>query len=622
MAELSAVGLVTPPTWRGERRFFARQEPAAEHPVLFTALAGQPAQPLVDPAALDPGGLVTLDHWQPDLDGRRLAYQLSRRGAERSELYVLDVATGRVLDGPIDRCRYSPVAWLPGGDAFYYVRALPEGPRRVYLHRVGAPDSTDVPIFGAGRADTTSYGLATSHDGRWLTVSASPGTGGGNDVWLADLAAAWPDAPRLRPVQESLDGATAPNVGPDGRMYLLTTLGAPRGRLCVADPERPQPDSWRELVEQDPEAVLGGFTVLDGPELERPVLLVVRMRHAVGEIGVHDLVTGEPLGQVPLPGHGSIGSLTARPAGGHEAWFSYTDSVTPRAVYRYDARSGRTTLWEPAPGAAEMPRVQSHQVTAESADGTPVRLVVLARPAAPGPRPTILYGYGGFGIPLTPSYSSYALAWVEAGGVFAVAGVRGGGEQGERWHRDGKLDRKQNSVDDFVAAAERLVADGWTTPGQLGICGESNGGLLVGAALTQRPELFAAAVCSAPLLDMVRYERFGLGATWRGEYGSAGDPEQLGWLLGYSPYHRVRDGVPYPAVLFTVFGGDSRVDPLHARKMCAALQHATTSGRPVLLRAEQDVGHGRRAASRANALAADMLAFLAAQTGLELPECD
>jgi prolyl oligopeptidase len=216
---------------------------------------------------------------------------------------------------------------------------------------------------------------------------------------------------------------------------------------------------------------------------------------------------------------------------------------------------------------------------------------------------------------LTPTYSSFALAWVEAGGVFVTANLRGGGEQGDQWHRAGTLESKQNVIDDYLAAAETLIADGWTTPAQLGICGESNGGLLIGAALTQRPDLFAAAVCSAPLLDMVRYQQFGLGASWVGEYGSVEDPEQFKALLAYSPYHRVAR-VDYPAVLFTVFGADTRVDPLHARKMCAALQHATTGSRPILLRHETDAGHLPAAVSRGVGLAADMLAFLAFHTGL------
>jgi prolyl oligopeptidase len=237
------------------------------------------------------------------------------------------------------------------------------------------------------------------------------------------------------------------------------------------------------------------------------------------------------------------------------------------------------------------------------------------------PSPTVLYGYGGFGHTMSPGFSASALAWVEAGGTYVTAGLRGGSEEGEDWHRAGMLGAKQNTFDDFLACADALVAGGWTTPAQLTASGGSNGGLLVGAALTQRPQAFGAVLCSAPLLDMVRYQLFGLGATWSPEYGDATDPEQLGWLLAYSPYHRVAEGTRYPAVLFTVFDGDTRVDPLHARKMCAALQHATTASpeeAPVLLRREADVGHGARAVSRSVGLAADGLSFAASRTGLRL----
>ncbi|MEV7006482.1 prolyl oligopeptidase family serine peptidase [Streptosporangium sp. NPDC051022] len=602
VAGLSGAGMIGPPLWRGERRFFLRRTAAQEHPVLHLSDPGRADRVLIDPGAADPDGLTTLDHWQPDLEGRLLAYQLSRSGDEQARLYVMDVGTGRIVDGPIDRCRYAPVAWLPDGKAFYYVRA-----RRVCLHRLGTPAEDDVVILAGER----SYGLGISHDGRWLTVSAA--APGGNDLWLADLSVSPPESPGLRVIQEGSGTVTVPAVGPDGRLYLLTTLGAPRGRLCVADPARPEPGDWSDLVASDPEAVIGDFAVVDGS-----VLLIGWTRHATSEISVHDLATGERLGRVPLPGLGSAGRMSTRPGGGHEVWFTYTDSVTPGGVHRYDARTGRTSLWAAVPGAVEVPELETHRIVYTSADGTPVRMVVLARPGT-GPRPTILYGYGGFGRPLAPSYSGYVLPWVEAGGVFALAQVRGGGEEGAEWHRAGMLDRKQNVFDDFAAAAERLIADGWTTAGQLGACGESNGGLLVGAALTQRPELFAAAVCSAPLLDMVRYERSGLGPSWRSEYGSADDPEQLGWLLGYSPYHRVGKGVDYPATLLTTFGGDSRVDPLHARKMCAALQWATSGSRPILLRHEADVGHGSRAVSRSVGLAADMLAFFARHTGLGGP---
>jgi len=328
------------------------------------------------------------------------------------------------------------------------------------------------------------------------------------------------------------------------------------------------------------------------------------------------------LGHVPLSGLGTAGGLAERPEGGHEAWFGYTDNTTPPLVLRFDASSSTVTTWAPAPGRAEVPAVTTRQVTYSSADGTPVRMLIMSGdPAGPaGPRPAILYGYGGFDISLTPAYSPTILAWVAAGGVYAVASLRGGGEEGEEWHRAGMLEHKQNVFDDFRCAAQFLISEGWTTPGQLAISGGSNGGLLVGAALTQEPSLYAAVICAAPLLDMVRYERFGLGQTWNVEYGSASDPAQLQWLLSYSPYHHVVLGTAYPAVLFTVFTSDTRVDPVHAYKMCAALQYATASGpaRPVLLRAEGQVGHGARAVSRTAELAGDTLAFAARYTGLDL----
>jgi prolyl oligopeptidase len=336
---------------------------------------------------------------------------------------------------------------------------------------------------------------------------------------------------------------------------------------------------------------------------------------------VHDLGSGALLASVELPGLGTVGGLSERPEGGHEAWFGYTDYTTPPLVLRFDARSFSVRTWAAAPGLVAVPAVTARQVTYQSLDGTPVRMLIISGDSVPigEPRPALLTGYGGFDISLTPAYSPSALAWVEAGGVYAVANLRGGSEEGEEWHRAGMLEHKQNVFDDFRCAAEALIRDGWTTAGQLAISGGSNGGLLVGAALVQAPSLYAAVVCSAPLLDMVRYERFGLGQTWNVEYGSASDPVQLSWLLSYSPYHHVVPGTAYPAVLFTVFTNDTRVDPVHAYKMCAALQNASVSGRPVLLRAEGQVGHGARAVSRTAELAGDTLAFAARYTGLVVP---
>jgi prolyl oligopeptidase len=443
-------------------------------------------------------------------------------------------------------------------------------------------------------------------------------------VWIADLHGDAVLTPVLTQADDVRCGAW---VERDGRLYLLTTDGAPRFRLAVTDPTTPGREHWRELVAEDPDSVLEGVRWLQPAGSTDPadgLLVLARSRHATAELALHDR-DGTFRVTVPLPGLGSLRGLTtadpATPGEQGTLWIGWTDLVTPQQVRRFDLATGDTVLDTPAPGAVEVPPVRIAQQELTSADGTTVRMFVVSPVGDHAPRPALLTGYGGFGIHPDPAYSSSALAWVGAGGVYALVSLRGGGEEGEAWHRAGNRGNKQNVFDDFHAAAQALVDTGATTPDQLAILGGSNGGLLVGAALTQRPELYRAVVCSAPLLDMVRYEHFSLGRTWNDEYGTADDADELGWLLSYSPYHHVRDATDYPAVLFTVFDSDTRVDPLHARKMCAALQHATSGDlatRPVLLRRETDVGHGARSVSRSITLGVDQLSFLAAHTGLPL----
>ncbi len=626
-------GTISPPVWRGDRIFFMRREPGQEHAVLYCTDAAGNERILLDPMQIDPTGLTTLDSWQPTKQGHRLAYQLSCGGTEESAVYVMDVETDEILEGPIDRARYSPIGWLLDGEQYYYVRRLPpeqvpdgeeQYHRRVWLHRVGDDPANDSMIFGEHRKKTEYFGASVSRDGRWLTVSASEGTAPRNDLWVGDLANSDPAAPVLTPVQVGVDAHTGLRFGRDGRVYVYTDRDAQRGMLYVTDPTKLDPANWRTLIPEDPEAVLEGYAILDGPELERALLLVSWTRHAVSEVSIHDLDSGTRLGEIPLPGIGTIGGIVERPDGGHEAWFSYTDHATIPRVLRYDALTDECEVYAYPSGFVEVPKITSAMYSYQSKDGTEVRLMVLSpavdsgHPAHP-PRPTVLYGYGGFGISMVPSYSPSVLAWVEAGGVYAIACLRGGSEEGEHWHREGMLGKKQNVYDDFIAAAEWLIENDWTTPEQLVISGGSNGGLLVGAALTQRPELFAGVHCSAPLLDMIRYETSGLGATWNVEYGSAEVAQEFDWLAGYSPYHHVVGGTAYPATLFTTFDHDTRVDPMHARKMCAAMQAATSSSRPILLRSERDVGHGARSISRTIDLSSDVLAFMAQTTRLSPP---
>ncbi|HWO67252.1 MAG TPA: prolyl oligopeptidase family serine peptidase [Umezawaea sp.] len=623
LRDLMRTGSVSTPVWRAGRSFFTRRDPGQDHPVVRLREADGTERVLLDVNELDPSGATTLDAWSPSDEGTLLAYQVSVGGNERSVLFVVDVDSGEPVEGPIDRCRYSPVGWLPGGEEFYYVRqldpaTLPEDERlfhrRVWRHRVGADPATDVLVHGDGLDHTYFYGLKVSPGGRWLVVNGAPGSVRRDSVWIADLHG----DQVLRQVVDVEAGAQCTAwVARDGRLYLHTSLDAPRFRLCATDPATPTPEHWVDVVPEQEDSVLDGAKWLDD------ALVVLRTRHAVSELHLHDPVTGEHRGEIPLPSTGSVhGMSTVDDERGDDVWFGYSDFVTPLSVFRYSLSRGVTELHAAAPGAVDLPEVTTQQLEYTSADGTTVRMFVVSAERTPDfPRPTLLSGYGGFAVGRGPGYAATTLAWVEAGGVWVHASLRGGDEEGEQWHRAGMREHKQNVFDDFHSAAETLIRDGWTTPQQLAIMGGSNGGLLVGAALTQRPELYAAVVCSAPLLDMLRYENFLLGRLWAEEYGTAAEAEQFKWLLSYSPYHRVRPDVEYPSVLFTVFESDSRVDPNHARKMCAALQHATTSDpakHPVLIRRETEVGHAGRSVSRAAGLAVDQLTFLAHATGLDL----
>jgi prolyl oligopeptidase len=609
-------GTIGPPTVLGDRVFHLRRLPDEEHSVLVVRSGEGDERVVLDPMALDPSGTTTLDGLALSKEGDRLAYQVSTGGDELSRLWVIDVDSGDVLEGPIVMGRTGSVAWLPGGESFFYVRRVLDVPtgeehfhRRVWHHRLGDDPADDELVFGEGRDPRTYYGVTTSRDGGWLTVSAAVGTEPRNDLYVVDLSS---EARELVPVQEGVDAQTHGSVrADDGQLWLFTNRDAPRYRLVVADPKSPA--EWRDLLPEDPTAVLTDYAVTDD------AVVAVRRRDVVSEVTVHDRGTGAVRRGVDLPGLGSA-SVSSRPDGGDDVWIGYIDHVTPYRVLHHDVPTNTTSIHALPPGDVDLPPMSATQIFVESTGGVRVPMVVLARADLDpdGARPTILYGYGGFNNALAPAYASTTAAWVEAGGVYVIANLRGGSEYGESWHRDGMRENKQHTFDDFLACATRLITDGWTSPEHLGISGGSNGGLLVGAALTQRPDLFRSVVCSAPLLDMVRYELFGLGATWNDEYGTAADPTELSWLLSYSPYHRVVEGTDYPAVLFTVFEHDSRVDPLHARKLCAALQWATSSEQPILLRRETDVGHGARSISRSIELTVDTLAFQAERLGLVL----
>jgi prolyl oligopeptidase len=617
--QLLTTGSVGVPQVRGTRHFYTRRDGRQDQPVLRVreGVAG-PERTLLDPNALSAGGLVSLDWWQPSRDGRFLAYGLSEGGDEWSVLRVLDVDRGIPLPGEeIPRARACSVAWLPDGSGFYYTRypepgAVPAGEehyhRRVFLHALGTPWQADPEVFGAGRAKEDWPSVDLSPDGRWLLVIVSQGWAR-SEVYLLDRQQ--PDAsfvPVHAGVEAWADGEVA-----GGRLYLRTNQDAPNYRLFAIDPERPGRDAWRELLPERPDRVLSAARAVAG------VLAVEELQDASSHLRLYRS-DGALHCQVKLPALGSLTGLGGEWDG--EAVFAgFTSFAQPPTAYRVDPASGALEVFA-APvseGAGDGARHTVRQVWCASKDGTRVSMFLVHRPDLPldGHNPTLLTGYGGFNISRTPMFDASLMLWLDAGGVYALPNLRGGGEYGEAWHQAGMLERKQNVFDDFIAAAEWLVANGYTRRERLAIRGGSNGGLLVGAALIQRPDLCKAVVCQVPLLDMLRYQTFRIARLWIPEYGSAEEPEQFRWLYAYSPYHRVRDGERYPAVFLLTAEGDSRVDPMHARKMAARLQAASASGEPVLLRVETAAGHGMgKPRNKVLDELTDVWSFLAWQLGV------
>lgn len=616
-------GLVGPPSRKGGRIFYSRRLQTEEHPVVMMREPNGDERVLLDPATIDPSGLTTLQGSSVSPDGKRLAYFTANAGNEMSTLHVVDIDTGDALDDPIAIGRGGTIAWFPDGASFAYVRRLgdadlPDEPeaeqfhRRVYLHTVGTDAATDRLLFGEGRNKGTYYGVSVNKDATWMTISASVGTDPRNDLFIVDLA-----DPALTPrtVIESVDASTHGGVSSrDGMLYLSTDLDAPKGRIVRVDPRNPTLPGWVDVVGES-DLPLVDFTMTDTR------IVTVHSRDVVSEVTVRSRADGSVQATVALPGAGSASVSSF--IDGEEVFVRYADATTPGTVFELDESTNGLTVWAEPPGMPDTSDFRCTQIMVESTDGRSVPVFITHRADVDlnGDNPTILYGYGGFNNAMAPTYSSTIATWVKAGGVHVIAGLRGGSEYGEEWHRQGMLANKQQVFDDLYAVAEGLVEQGWTSRERLCVEGGSNGGLLTGVAATQRPDLFGTVVCSAPLLDMLRYDNFGLGRTWVGEYGRPEVPTEFGWLLRYSPVHNVREGSEYPAMLFTVFDNDTRVDPNHARKLCAALQWATAldpDTAPILFRREANVGHSDRSVSLSLGLAADRIAWQASRLGLDL----
>jgi prolyl oligopeptidase len=590
LSRLLDIGTLGTPIPAGGHYFYTKREGKQNQPILYVRDGIQGAdRVLVDPNKLAEDGTTALDWWYPSRDGRLVAYGLSRNGSEQSTLYVCQSANGERLPDSIDRTRYCSLAWLPDGEGFYYTRypaigSVPKGEENyhhhVYFHMLGTDPTKDAKIFGKGRAAEDMPTVRLSPDGRWLVVIEHQGWAKA-EVYFKDLKA---DKAAFTPLVEKVR-AVFDVIPRNDRLYVRTNEGAPRYRLFQVDPLKPARTAWLEILPQ-------GKDVLEGVTPVGDWLAGLYMVDASSRLRLFD-TAGKPVKEFALPTLGSVAGIGAE-WDGKELFFGFQSFTMPLSVYRVDLPSRQTELWQRVQADIDFSRYVVEQVKYHSKDGTSVMMFLAHKKDLPRdhPTPTLLTAYGGFNISLTPTFNASRFLFLEQGGLIAIPNLRGGGEFGEEWHQAGMLGKKQNVFDDFLAAAQWLIDHKYTDRDHLVIQGGSNGGLLVGAALTQRPDLFRAVVCQVPLLDMLRYQKFLIARLWIPEYGTADSPEQFKWLHAYSPYHHVKEGTPYPAVLLEAAESDSRVDALHARKMAARLQSASSSDRPILLRLETKAGHG------------------------------
>jgi prolyl oligopeptidase len=581
------------PHRQGGRYFFSRNDGLQNQSVLYTltALDAQPAL-LLDPNQLSADGTVALAGYAVSEDGNLLAYGLSVSGSDWEEWRVRDVRTGQDLPDVVRWVKFSGAAWTKDGAGFFYSRydEPAEAARltkanyfhKLYYHRLGTPQSADRLVYH--RPDQKDWGFNgnVTDDGRYLVISSTQGTDPKNRVFVQDLQQ--PGAPVV-PLLTDFD-ADYTFIDNDGPVFWFRTdLNAPRGRVIAIDITQPARDRWRELIPQTRDTLVGAHVV--GGQF-----IVSYLHDAHSQVKRFDLA-GKLLREVQLPGLGSAGGFGGK-RGETETFYSFTSYTVPGVIYRFDARTGASTVFRQPKVAFDPAAFETKQVFYTSKDGTRVPLFITHRKglALDGRNPTLLYGYGGFGIALTPSFSVAVLAWLELGGVFAVANLRGGGEYGEEWHQAGTKLKKQNVFDDFIAAGEWLVAHRYTTPQKLAIAGGSNGGLLVGAVANQRPDLFGAALPAVGVMDMLRFHKFTIGWAWASDYGTADNPDEFRALYAYSPLHTIRRGVKYPATLITSADHDDRVVPAHSFKYAATLQAAQAGPAPVLIRIETKAGHG------------------------------
>ncbi|WP_397587389.1 prolyl oligopeptidase family protein [Sandarakinorhabdus limnophila] len=600
------------PRVRGGLQFYARNSGLQNQSVLYAQAEGAAPRVLIDPNPWAKDGATALAEWTPSKDGKHLAYAVQDGGTDWRTIKVMNVATGTDLADSLEGVKYTgEVAWRPDGSGFYYSRfpAPPAGQKyqsatlneAIWFHKLGTPQSADTKVFATPDRPKLGHHAQLSEDGRWMVVSSSESSGG-NAVFIADLSKG--ETPRAFVSALDKEWGFAGSLG--GTLYFVTNKDAPRYQLLAVD----------GATSASKPVVPEGAATLTGGAVVGKRLVVETLEDAKSVVRLYE-TDGKPVGVVPLPGIGTAGGFESSDDG--KTWFAFSSFATPGSIWRYDAATNTAEVVRQAKVAFNPADYTVSQVFYPSKDGSKVPMFVAHRKDVDvsKPHPTLLYAYGGFNISSTPGFSVSRLVWMEMGGVFAMANIRGGGEYGAAWHDGGRLLNKQNVFDDFIAAGEALIQRGTTSKGQLAIQGGSNGGLLVGAVTNQRPDLFAAALPAVGVMDMLRYANWTAGRYWVDDYGDMNKPEMFRYNLGFSPYHNVKGGKDYPAILVTTADTDDRVVPGHSFKYAAALQAAPIGDKPHLIRIETRAGHGSgKPTDKIIAEAADLWAFAGYWTGL------
>jgi prolyl oligopeptidase len=608
------------PSRHGENYFVSRNNGLQNQAVIYTmaSLEGE-LKELLDPNKLSSDGTVALAGASVSHDGKRFAYGIARSGSDWQEWRVRDVSTGKDLPDFVNWVKFSSASWAKDGSGFFYSRY--DEPKvdekltkanyfhKLYFHRLGTPQSSDTLVYQRTDQKEWNFNGAVTDDGRYLVITATEGTDPRNRVLYKDLS-----QPGTKVVELLMDfDADYTFLDNDGSVFWFRTdLDAPRARVVAIDVTRPDRSSWREVIPQQDDT-LTGVSVIGSR------FVCSYLKDARSVVRVHAL-NGQFEREVDLPGIGTVSGVEGRRES-PEMFYAFAGFTTPGIIYRYDVAAGSSALWRQPKVDFDSAKYETRQVFYPSKDGTRIPLFITHRKGLKlnGRNPTYLYGYGGFNISITPSFSVPNAAWLEMGGVYAVANLRGGGEYGEAWHKAGTKLQKQNVFDDFIAAAEWLIANKYTCSAKLAIGGGSNGGLLVGACITQRPELYAAALPAVGVMDMLRFHKFTIGWAWTSDYGSSENLEEFKALLAYSPYHQLKSGTRYPSTLVTTADHDDRVVPAHSFKFAARLQEVHAGSNPVLIRIDAKAGHGAgKPTSKLIAEAADRWAFLVRELGMRL----